>query len=115
MINFSIGLFALSAVLGLTILVKWLTKKEASKGVIYSHGIVAATALVLLVVYAIQNPENFPKTSIVLFVISALGGFYMFIRDLQKKTSPLAIAFIHALLAVTGLITLLLFVLAETL
>ena len=115
MINISIALFALSAVLGMTILVKWLTKKEASKAVIYSHGLVAATALVLLVVYAIQNPENFPQTSIVLFVIAALGGFYMFIRDIQKKASPLAIAFIHALLAVTGLITLLLFVFAETL
>jgi len=110
MINVAIALFALSAILGMTILIKWLTKKNASKAVIYSHGLVAATALVLIVVYAIQNPENFPLTSIVLFVLSALGGFYMFIRDLQMKASPLAIAFIHALLAVTGLVTLLLFV-----
>jgi len=58
MINIAIILFALSAVLGLTILIKWLTKKEASKAVIYSHGLVAATALVLLVVYAIQNQEK---------------------------------------------------------
>ena len=115
MINIAIVLFALSAILGLTILIKWLSKKDAPKAVIYSHGLVAATALVLLVVYAIQNPANFPQTSIVFFVISALGGFYMFIRDLQKKASPLAIAFIHALLAVTGLVTLLLFVFAETL
>ena len=51
MIYLAIALFAVSAVLGLTILVKWLTKKDASKGVIYSHGIVAAVALVLLIVY----------------------------------------------------------------
>jgi hypothetical protein len=115
MINIAIVLFALSAVLGLTILVKWLTKKNASKAVIYSHGLVAAAALVLLILYAIQNRENFPQTSIVLFVLAALGGFYMFIMDLQKKASPLAIAFIHALLAVTGLVTLLLFAFADTL
>jgi hypothetical protein len=112
MINLAIALFAVSAVLGLTILIKWLTKKDASRGVIYSHGIVAATALVILVVFAIQNPDNFPSISIALFVISALGGFFMFFRDLQKKASPLAIAFVHALLAISGFVALLLFAFA---
>ncbi len=112
MINFSIVLFAVSAVLGLSILVKWLTKKEASKGVIYSHGLVAAVALVLLIVYAAQHPDDFPKVSIILFVIAALGGFYMFIRDLQKKASPLSVAFVHALLAIVGFVALLLFAFA---
>ena len=109
MIYLVIVLFALSAVLGLAILIKWLTKKDASKGVIYSHGIVAAIALVLLIVYAINNPNNFPKVSIILFVIAALGGFYMFFNDLKKKTSPLAVAFIHALLAVGGFLSLVFF------
>jgi len=112
MINLAIALFAVSAALGLTILIKWLTKKDASRGVIYSHGIVAATALVILVVFAIQNPDNFPSISIALFVISALGGFFMFFRDLQKKASPLAIAFVHALLAISGFVALLLFAFA---
>jgi hypothetical protein len=112
MINLAIALFALSAALGLTILIKWLTKKDAPKGVIYSHGLVAATALVIIITYAIQNPDNFPKISIVLFVISAIGGFYMFFNDLKKKASPLAIAFIHALLALSGFVTLILFAFA---
>jgi|SRR4051812_9282605 hypothetical protein len=112
MINIAIVLFTLAAVLGLTILIKWLSNKDASKAVIYSHGLVAATALVLLIVYAIQNPENFPQTSIVLFVLSALGGFYLFIRDLQKKAHQVSIALIHALLAATALVTLLLFAFA---
>lgn len=109
MIYSAIALFALSAALGLAILIKWLTKKDASRSVIYSHGIVAALALVLLVVYAIQNPANFPKASIILFVIAALGGFYMLFNDLRKKASPMAIAFVHALLAVGGFIMLLAF------
>jgi hypothetical protein len=110
MMYLTIGLFALAAVTGLAILIKWLMKKEAPKAVIYSHGIVAAVALVLLVIYALQNPGNFPKISIGLFVAAAIGGFYMFIRDLKKKTSPLAIAFTHALLAVGGFVALLFFV-----
>ena len=108
----TIGLFALSAILGLSILIKWLTKKEASKAVIWSHGLVAATALLLLVVYAIQNPDNYPKLSLILFGIAALGGFYMFFRDLKKKNSPLSVAFILALLAVSGFILLLFFTIA---
>ncbi len=109
MINASIALFALAAVLGLTILIKWLTKKEALRTVIYSHGLIAATALVLLAVYSFQHPENFPKVSLILFVIGALGGFYLFFTDLQKKPHPIPIAFVHALLGVTAFITLLLF------
>ena len=109
MINGVTILFAVSAVLGLTILIRWLTKKQASGAVIYSHGIVAAIALALLVVYAIQHPARFPKVSLLLFVLAALGGFYMFVNDLRKKTSPLAIAFIHAMLAAGGLVALLVF------
>jgi hypothetical protein len=110
MIYLAIALFALSALLGLIILIKWLSQKDASRAVVYSHGIVAAVALVLLVVYAIQNPSAFPKASLILFTIAALGGFYMFFNDLKKKPSPMAVAFIHALLAVGGFVMLLAFV-----
>lgn len=110
MIYLAIALFALSAILGFIILIKWLTGKNASWGVIYSHGIVAAVALILLVIYAIRNPAHFPKASIILFVIAALGGFYMFFNDIRQKPSPMAVAFIHALLAVGGFVMLLTFV-----
>ncbi|MFL5764686.1 MAG: hypothetical protein ACJ77K_12145 [Bacteroidia bacterium] len=112
MIYSAIALFALSAVLGLAILIRWLNKKDASRGVVYSHGIVAAIGLVLLVIYAVQNPSNFPKASLILFTVAALGGFYLFFNDLRKKPGPLAVAFIHALLAVGGFLGLLFFVFA---
>lgn len=102
MIYASIALFALAAVFGLTILIKWLQHKDASKAVVYSHGIVAAAALVLLVVYALQNANNYPRIALWIFVVSALIGFYMFFRDLMKKFSPMSVAFIHAILAVGG-------------
>jgi len=110
MIYLSIAIFALTAVLGLGILIKWLSKKDASRTVVYSHGIFAVIALLLLVLYSIQNLDNFPKVSIILFVLAAIGGLYMFVLDLKKKASPLIITFIHALIAVGGFVTLLLFV-----
>ena len=109
MLYLTIALFALSAVFGLIILIKWLTKKEASRAVVYSHGTVAALALVLLITYAVLHPENFPKTSVILFVVAAVAGFYMFFNDLAKKPSPLVLAVVHALVAVCGVISLLVF------
>jgi hypothetical protein len=111
MIYAAIALFAISAVLGLTILIKWLTNKKASRGVIYSHGIFAAVALVVLVAFAAQNPDNMPKASLALFLIAAVVGFYMFFRDLKNKMSPMGLAITHALVAVTGFVALLLFAL----
>jgi hypothetical protein len=112
MLYLNMALFALAAVLGVTILYTWVTKKDTPRAVVYSHGIAAATALVLLVVYALQNPENYPKVSIILFVIAASGGFYMFINDMAKRPNSLFIALFHALLAVSGFLTLLFFAFA---
>lgn len=112
MIYASIVLFALSALLGLIILIKWLTKKDASRGVVYSHGIAAVIALAVLIVYAVQHPDNFPKVSIILFALAAVAGLYMFILDLKKKFSPMAVAFTHALVAVAAFVSLLLFAFA---
>ena len=109
LITISIGVFALSAVLGISILIKWLSKKDVSKGVIYAHGIFAALGLVLLVIFALENRESAPNIALILFVIAALGGFYMFFRELQNKMSPYSIAFAHALLAVAGFVSLLFF------
>src|SRR3954464_13513061 len=108
----TIVLFALAAILGVTILVNWLNKKDAPRGVVYSHGVFAAIALVLLIVYVVNHRTNAPTTSLILFVLAALGGFYMFTRDLNKKNSPIAVAVLHALLAVGGFVALLIFVFA---
>jgi hypothetical protein len=112
LIYLSIALFALAAVLGLIILVKWLTSKSASRGVVYSHGIFAAVALVLVIAYSLQNPDKFPKLSLILFVISAIAGFYMFFRTLKNKMSPVSLAILHGLVSVAGFIGLLVFALA---
>ena len=81
MLYASIALFAIAAIFGLTILLKWVSQKTASSTVIYSHGLFAVLGLVILIVYSVQNPDNFPKTSLILFGITALGGLTMFFRN----------------------------------
>ena len=105
-----IVLFALAAVVGFIILKNWLTSANTSRTVVYFHGIFAAAALILLVVFAVQNPTNYPKISIILFVIGALVGFYMFAEDLKKRFSPMWLAIVHALFGLAGFLTLLFFV-----
>ncbi len=112
MIYLSIILFAVAAVLGVTILMKWLQASAASKAVVYSHGGAAAAALVLLIVYAMQNPDNFPLVSLVLFVLAALGGFALFFADTFAEKRLVPVGVVHALIAVSGFVALLLFVFA---
>lgn len=110
MLYTTIVLFALAAVVGFIILKNWLTSSDTSRTTVYLHGIFAAVALVLLAVYAFQNPGNYPKASIILFVIGAVIGFYMFAEDLRKRFSPTWLAVVHALFGVAGFLMLLFFV-----
>lgn len=110
MLYVSIIAFALAAVFGLTILLKWAGNSDAPRLVVYSHGLLAATGLVLLLIAALNNKDHAPVVSIVLFLIAALAGFYMFFKDVVKKKRSLMIGIVHAVVAVTGFVLLLLFV-----
>ena len=110
MLYLTIVLFALAAVIGLVILKNWLTVAHTSRTVVYAHGIFAALALVLLVVYFVSHPAGSLRTSLILFVVAALAGLYMFFQDLKGKFSPVWLAVIHGLVAVSGFVFLLLLV-----
>ena len=110
MLYTTIALFAAAAIVGFIILKNWLTSATTSRTTVYVHGIFAAFALIILIIYAFQNSAHYPKASIILFIVAALIGFYMFAEDLKKKFSPIWLAIVHALLGVAGFLTLLFFV-----
>jgi len=112
MLNLSVLLFALAAVLGLVILRAWMTNKGASDAVVYGHGIAAVAAVVLLLLFALDSPSRTPLISLCLFGVAAVAGLYLFIRDRQNKPSPISLAAVHALVAVGGFVVLLLFAFA---
>ncbi len=84
--------------------------EKTSKPVVFAHGGIAAIALVLLILYYIDNPAGL-LVPLILFIAAALGGFFLFFRDINKKEIPKSLAFIHAGAAVTAFIFLLLIVL----
>ncbi|MGZ3864451.1 MAG: hypothetical protein ACXVPN_14430 [Bacteroidia bacterium] len=100
-----VTLFALGAILGMYLLALVLQKKETPKFVAFIHGAFVVAALALLIIYNYQHPGL--TESIVIFLIAALGGLVLIIRDLTGKPLPRWLAVGHGLIAVTGFIYLL--------
>jgi branched-subunit amino acid transport protein AzlD len=100
-----IALFALGALIGMYLLALVLQKKETPKFVAFIHGAFVASALVLLIVYNFNHPGFIE--AIVLFVVAAVGGLTLIIRDLTGKSLPRWLAIGHGLIAVGGFIFLL--------
>ena len=112
MLYLIVGFFALAAALGFIIINALIRKRETPKLAVFAHGVLAVTWLGLLIYYAIQNPENYPQVSIILFGIAALGGIYLFYNDMRKKPGPPGLAVIHALADVIAFGLLLVFVIS---
>ena len=100
-----ISLFALGAVIGMYLLALVIQEKKRPTAVAVIHGIFVAAALVLLIFYNMQNPGLLD--SIVLFIIAALGGLVLFVKDITGKPVPRWLAMVHAVVAVAGFVVLL--------
>jgi len=111
MLYLIIALFALAAVMGIIIAAAIFTKKPSTpKAAVVAHGLFAATALVLFIVYALNNA--YPQISLILFVVAALGGGVLLYNDIaRKKAGPFGLVVVHALVAVTAFVILLVFAL----
>jgi hypothetical protein len=108
MIIAAIVLFSLAALLGIFLLTFVLRGKETPKAVTFIHGPLAATGLVLLIIYAFQHSPA-PIASLILFIIAAIGGFVLITLDLTRSAAPKWLALLHGLIAVAGFILLLKF------
>jgi hypothetical protein len=72
------------------------------------HGALAAVGLILLIVAVTSTAvPNLAKAALVLFLVAALGGFFLFAQHLQKKALPIPVMLVHAGVAVIGFICLL--------
>lgn len=109
MLTLAIILFALAALFGIILISYVLRGKQTPKGIVLLHGPLAATALIILIIYILNNTPA-PVSSMVLFIIAAIGGVIMVVRDFSGKTVPKGLAVAHGLIAVTAFILLLLFV-----
>jgi FtsH-binding integral membrane protein len=106
----AIILFVFAAIFGLLVLLSVLKNKTTPKPAVFIHGLLAAAGLAIVAWYVIENSNNAPMASLIVFLVAALGGFVMFGRDMTNRSVPKGLALIHAGAAVVGLLLLVLFV-----
>jgi hypothetical protein len=100
-------LFALAAAGGLA-LVALFKRGKASMPLAAVHGLFAAAGLVVLIVAAVQGQTTtLGNVALALFVLAALGGFYLIYLDLIKKKLPQPLIGTHAAAAIVAFLLLL--------
>lgn len=108
----SVVLFGIAALGGVTLAGLRLKGKELPMPLALIHGAVAATALVFLLVAVLRGETTGMGTAaLVVFVVAALGGFYLFSFHLRKRPVPVPAMLLHGLASVAAYVLLLLGVL----
>ena len=103
----SIVLFALAAAGGITIVVLY-KRGKLSLPLALVHGALAASGLVVLIVAAIEGQTTtLGNVALGLFVVAALGGFYLIYSHLTTGKLPQAVIGIHATVAIVSFLLLL--------
>jgi hypothetical protein len=103
MLTFAICLFALAATLGLVVATALFKRKETPKPVVAAHGLAGVSALVVLFLYAQQQPHRLLNIAMTLFAMGAVGGLVLLTNDLRRKPGPLFLVVVHAGVAVIAL------------
>jgi hypothetical protein len=110
MLIYSIGLFALAAIFGLYLASRVFRNTLPPWPAAALHGLLAATALLILLYAAFFAGEGPAPTPILvacaIFVVAALGGFVMVSFHLRGQVPPKPLAAVHGLAAVTGFLLL---------
>lgn len=110
MLIYSVGLFALAALFGLYLAARVFQGRLPPWPAAAIHGLLAATALLILL-YAAFLAGAGPAPTLILIacailVVAALGGFVMVSFHLRGLVPPKPLAAIHGLAAVTGFLLL---------
>ncbi len=108
MIITAIAFFSLAAIIGMVLLSFVLKGKKPSRALVFTHGPLALTGIILLIAYS-ANHKPSPTDALILFIIAATGGIILVARDLMGKTIPKWLGVLHGLIAVVGFVCLLIF------
>lgn len=108
MTGYALAPFILAAVTGLILAAGILKGKMASWPLSLTHGLFGALGLGMLFLAIFQGEHSGQVvTALGILVIAALGGFFLAAIHAQKKLPPKAVVGVHALVAVSGFLTLL--------
>jgi hypothetical protein len=97
-------LFAIAALGGLTLAGLRFANKSLPVPLALLHGLLAAAGLVALslAVFGGGAALGGARIALGIFVVAALGGFFLFALHLKKRTLPIPVVLLHGVLAVTA-------------
>lgn len=108
MLTAALLIFAIAAIGGLILAAHVLRNKFAPWALSVLHALLGATGLILLIVMLVQGSATQPiLVAFILFLIAALGGFFLASFHLRKRLPPKGVVILHAALAIIGFLTLL--------
>lgn len=100
--------FAAAALGGLFLAYQHFQGRPLPVPVAVIHGIAAAAALILLAIAVFTDDLDGAATvALVIFVVAALGGFYLASFHMREDRRPSALVAGHGLIAVVAFVTLL--------
>jgi len=103
MLTIALIVFAVAAVGGLVLALHVLRGKFAPWPLSLLHAALGATGLVLLLLAVLQGlAGSLAAWALGLFVVAALGGFYLASLHRRQVVPPKGVVVLHALLAVSG-------------
>lgn len=112
MLLVAVVLFLLAATFGLALLTSLLQDRPANKSVTLFHGLFAVMAILIMIIYLFLFDEStLFVSSLILFILAALGGLTLFTLGMKKKKFPKWLVILHPFIAVAGLIVLVICVL----
>ena len=102
-------LFALADLGGVTMAAMRLRGAERPPTALaLAHGALAAAGLIALILAVVgMTDPGLARTALVVFLVAAVIGFYLFAQHMQKKAIPIPVMLVHGLVAVVAFIILL--------
>ena len=95
-------------------------EKRPPMPIAIGHGVLAAAAVVLLIVALANARHGFAAglsslgvIALILFVVAALGGSFVFVKHVRRKPLPGSVLAIHALVGMAAFALLLMFLIFQ--
>lgn len=106
--SYALIVFAIAALGGIVLAAHVLRGKFAPWAISVLHALLGATGLILLICQVVQgSPGTRVLAALALFIVAALGGFFLATLHLKKTLPPKGVVFLHAGLAIVAFLILL--------
>lgn len=107
MLKIALAIFAVAAVGGLVMAVRIFRDRMAPWALSVLHALLGAVGIGILIwALVTESPGSLVQWSLGLFVLAALGGFFLVSFHARQKLAPKAVVGIHALVAVVAFVLL---------